>query len=228
MRRQSCRLSSASGARARSDEPRLSVKDLALSLPGHAWRTITWRKHNERLRSRFARVGARRANQGAANAPKRRCSSNGRCEAEPTKYWLATIDQKMPFRDLVDIVKMRWRIERDYQDLKKKSGSDITKAAAGKAPSHGTLSIAAYDSPHERSDSPLRTVSTARSKNLPSQWLRPAAPPIRPQRTFQTRSQRSGACCRRDRTNHATMPHCCVLSFHVTHAGTYESRISEA
>jgi SRSO17 transposase len=34
-------------------------------------------------------------------------------EAEPTKYWLATVDQKMAFRGLVDIVKMRWRIEPD-------------------------------------------------------------------------------------------------------------------
>jgi SRSO17 transposase len=34
-------------------------------------------------------------------------------EAEPTKYWLATVDEKMPFRALVDLAKMRWRIERD-------------------------------------------------------------------------------------------------------------------
>ena len=41
---------------------RMSVKDLALSLPKHAWRMITWREGtNEQLRSRFARVRVRTA-----------------------------------------------------------------------------------------------------------------------------------------------------------------------
>ncbi len=36
-------------------EQRISVKELALGLPKHAWRTITWREgSNKRLRSRFA------------------------------------------------------------------------------------------------------------------------------------------------------------------------------
>jgi hypothetical protein len=34
-----------------------------------------------------------------------------------TKYWLSNVDKKISFRELVDIAKMRWRIERDYQDL---------------------------------------------------------------------------------------------------------------
>jgi SRSO17 transposase len=42
--------------------PRLSAKQLALRLPKHAWRTITWREGtNKRLRSRFARVRVRTA-----------------------------------------------------------------------------------------------------------------------------------------------------------------------
>src|SRR5262244_1370101 len=39
-------------------------------------------------------------------------------EAAPTKFWLATVDRNMSFRGLVDLVKLRWRIERDYHDLK--------------------------------------------------------------------------------------------------------------
>jgi SRSO17 transposase len=31
----------------------------------------------------------------------------------PTKYWLSNIAKTISFRDLVDIAKMRWRIERD-------------------------------------------------------------------------------------------------------------------
>ena len=46
-------------------EQRMSVKQLALSLPKHAWRTITWREGtNERLSSRVCpRAGAHRAHQ---------------------------------------------------------------------------------------------------------------------------------------------------------------------
>ena len=41
-------------------DERLSAKELALSLPKHAWRTITWREGtNDKLRSRFARVRVR-------------------------------------------------------------------------------------------------------------------------------------------------------------------------
>src|SRR5262245_57023406 len=49
--------------------PRLSVKELALKLPNHAWHTITWREGtNDRLRSRFARVRVRTAPMWGAGA----------------------------------------------------------------------------------------------------------------------------------------------------------------
>jgi len=61
--------------------PRVSVEALALSLPKHAWRTITWREGtNEQLQSRFARVRVRVApirGELKPGSPKRRCSSNG-------------------------------------------------------------------------------------------------------------------------------------------------------
>ena len=42
--------------------PRASVKELALSLPKRAWRTVTWREGtNVKLRSRFARMRVRAA-----------------------------------------------------------------------------------------------------------------------------------------------------------------------
>jgi hypothetical protein len=43
-------------------QERVSVKTLALRLPKHAWRTITWREASaEKLTSRFARVRVRTA-----------------------------------------------------------------------------------------------------------------------------------------------------------------------
>ncbi len=43
-------------------------------------------------------------------------------EAKPTKYWRATVDENISFRALVDLVKMRWHIERDYPELKQEIG----------------------------------------------------------------------------------------------------------
>src|SRR6202163_2930312 len=105
--------------------PRMSVKQLALSLPKHAWRTITWREGTaDPLRSRFARVRVRTApiRRAAERAEETLLIEWPEGEPKPTKYWLSTIDQKIPFRRLVDIAKMRWRIERDYQELKQEIG----------------------------------------------------------------------------------------------------------
>jgi SRSO17 transposase len=127
---------------------RLTVKQMARTLPKHAWRTITWREGtNDRLRSRFARVRVHAS-------PKR--GRRGRPEEtlliewpegkpEPTKYWLATVDKDISFRALVDLAKMRWRIERDYQELKQEIGLGHYEGRGWPGfHHHGTLCIAAY------------------------------------------------------------------------------------
>ncbi len=42
--------------------------------------------------------------------------------AEPTKYWLSTMPAETSIEDLVETAKLRWRIERDYQDAKQDLG----------------------------------------------------------------------------------------------------------
>jgi len=42
--------------------------------------------------------------------------------AEPTHYWLSTLPIEVSFQELVATVKMRWRIERDYCELKQELG----------------------------------------------------------------------------------------------------------
>jgi len=129
-------------------EPRLNVKELALSLPKHAWRTITWREGtNDRLRSRFARVQVRTAPiRGAAGRAEETLLIEWPVgEAEPTKYWLVTVDKNISFRALVDLAKMRWRIERDYQELKQEIGLGHYEGRGWPGfHHHGTLCIAAY------------------------------------------------------------------------------------
>jgi SRSO17 transposase len=129
-------------------QARVSTKQLALRLPKHAWRTITWREGtNDKLRSRFARVRVR-------TAPVRGAAKRGEetlliewpeGEREPTKYWLATVDKNMSFRALVDLAKMRWRVERDYLELKQEIGLGHYEGRGWPGfHHHGTLCIAVY------------------------------------------------------------------------------------
>src|SRR4029077_11386700 len=110
-------------------DERVSAKALALGLPKHAWRTITWRDGSaDPLRSRFARVRVRTAPIRYADARPEETLliewPHG--EAAPTKYWLSNVAKTISFRKLVDTAKMRWRIERDYRDLKQ--GRDLPRS----------------------------------------------------------------------------------------------------
>jgi SRSO17 transposase len=129
-------------------ERRMSVKALAQSLPKHAWRTITWREGtNEQLRSRFARVQVRTApiRRAAERAEETLLIEWPEGEAEPTKYWLSTLDKNVSFSRLVDIAKMRWRVERDYQELKQEVGLGHYEGRGWPGfHHHGTLCIAVY------------------------------------------------------------------------------------
>ena len=129
-------------------DERVSAKELALGLPKHAWRTITWRDGSaEKLTSRFARVRVRTApNRGAAARQEETLLIEWpEGEAAPTKYWLSNLPAKTKFRDLVDITKMRWRIERDYQELKQEIGLDHYEGRGWRGfRHHATLCIATY------------------------------------------------------------------------------------
>ena len=43
-------------------------------------------------------------------------------EAEPTKYWLSTLPGDTPLAVLVDVIKLRWRVERDDEESKSELG----------------------------------------------------------------------------------------------------------
>ena len=42
-------------------------------------------------------------------------------EEKPTKFWLATLPENVALDCFVALAKLRWRIERDYQELKQES-----------------------------------------------------------------------------------------------------------
>jgi SRSO17 transposase len=66
-------------------------------------------------------------------------------EAEPTKYWLATLPANTSLSDLVNLAKLRWRIERDYQELKQELGLGHYEGRGWRGfHHHASLTIAAY------------------------------------------------------------------------------------
>ena len=127
-----------------------SVKDIALGLPKRAWRTIEWREGSaERLCSLFARVRVRAAHRDEKQRTPRPQEwlliewPEG--EKEPTKYWLSTLADDIAFHDFVDSAKLRWRIERDYQELKQEVGLGHFEGRGWRGfHHHATLCIAAY------------------------------------------------------------------------------------
>jgi len=135
----------------RDEEHRpLSVKELALGLPESDWETITWREGAcEPLSSRFARVRVRPAHRDydlTAPRPEEWLLIEWpEREAEPAKYWFSTLPEDIDFTSLVGITKLRWRIERDYLDLKQEIGIGHYEGRGWRGfHHHATLCIAAY------------------------------------------------------------------------------------
>jgi SRSO17 transposase len=134
----------------RRDEPDLiSAKEVALGLPKQAWRTVTWREGSaDQLSSRFARVRVRVGYNKLIPeklSPEWLLIEWPESEKEPTKYWLSTLPEDVSFQRLVDFAKLRWRIERDYQELKQEVGLGHFEGRGWRGfHHHATLCIAAY------------------------------------------------------------------------------------
>lgn len=124
-------------------EMRMSVERVALTLPDDAWRAIGWRQGtNEKLDGRFARVRVR----VASDAPEEWLLIEWPlAEKKPTKYWLSTLRPNISFAHLVARAKLRWRIERDYLELKQEIGLGHFEGRGWRGfHHHATLCIAAY------------------------------------------------------------------------------------
>jgi SRSO17 transposase len=128
----------------------VSAKALALEFPADAWQQIAWREgSNTVLTSRFARLRVRAAHGDA----KRRQPTGEEWlliewpdgETEPDHYWLSTLPADISFECLVDLTKLRWRIERDYLELKQEVGLDHYEGRGWRGfHHHASLCIAAY------------------------------------------------------------------------------------
>ena len=155
----------------------VSAKDLALTLPPSAWQTVSWRTGSRGdLSGRFAAVRVRPSHRDYWRAephPEEWLLIEWpEGDKEPSKYWLSTLPATTALVDLVHRAKLRWRIERDYQDLKQELGLDHYEGRGWRRfHHHATLCIAAYGFlVRERSlfppDEPFRRPAPA----LPPGW----------------------------------------------------------
>ena len=152
-----------------------SVEALARELPAQKWRTVSWREGtNAELSGRFARVRVRAASRDHQRTERRpeqwlliEWPAN---EPEPTKFFLSTEAASTTLAELVATAKIRWRIERDYQEMKSEFGLNHYEGRGWRGfHHHASLCIATYAfTVIERLRHP------ARKKNPP----RPAPPAV--------------------------------------------------
>ena len=128
----------------------VSACELAQRLPQRSWRTVRWREGTRgTMRSRFAAVRVRPAHRDEKRHEPRPeewlLVDWPKGEKEPRKYWLSTIPQHASLQDLVHLAEIRWRIDRDYQEMKSELGLDHYEGRNWLGfHHHGTLCIAAY------------------------------------------------------------------------------------
>jgi len=124
------------------------ARDLAQGLPRKAWQTVSWREGTKgTMRSRFARIRVRVAHRDSH--PNRELQwlliEWPSSEKEPSRYWLSTVPEDVALEELVRLAKIRWRIERDFQELKDELGLDHYEGRGWRGfHHHGALCIAAY------------------------------------------------------------------------------------
>ncbi len=107
------------------------IEELACSIPYEQYRTVSWRdgsKGTQRLKFIALRVcPAENYRRGKAKAPQPThwllCQWPADRDA-PSKFWLSDLPANTSLVALVRLAKLRWRVERDYQELKQEIGLD--------------------------------------------------------------------------------------------------------
>ncbi len=127
----------------------VTVLELA-QLPTTAFRTFSWREGTRgTMRSRFALCRVRPAHRddwrSTARAEEWLLIEWPKTEPEPTKYWLSSIPETVAATELIHLTTLRWRIERDYQEMKDELGLDHYEGRGWRGfHHHGALCMAAY------------------------------------------------------------------------------------
>jgi len=163
-----------------------TIEDLALQLPPEEFHLVNWREGSRgEQSSRFAAVRVQTAERHVQRAPPSEevwlLIEWPKEEKAPTKYSLSSLPKDTPLKELVRLSKLRWRVERDYQELKGEVGLDHFEGRTWRGfhhhatlcmVAHGFLALRRALFPPEEN-----TLDAARGAPPPST---PAAAPHRP------------------------------------------------
>jgi SRSO17 transposase len=128
----------------------LSLKEIALCLTAEDFHRVSWSQGSKgKLRSRFAAILVRPAHRDYWRQTEHKelwlLLEWPKDEKEPTKYWFANLAPQTSLKSLVFLAKLRWRIERDYEELKQELGLGHYEGRGWRGfHHHATLCIAAY------------------------------------------------------------------------------------
>lgn len=187
------------------DHQPVSVLDLASQLEPSGFTDVVWREGTKgEMVSRFAAIRVRPAHRDYYRSEPRPeewlLIEWPAGEKEPTKYWLSTLAKATSKEELVRIAKLRWRIERDYQELKDELGIDHYEGRGWRGiHHHWALCIAAYAFlVAERAlFSPLSAPGSDRAIRLPAlpAGFRPRGAPASPAPPADVHHDATGHAC---------------------------------
>jgi SRSO17 transposase len=116
--------------KARYPDKPVSLRDLVHAAGVSSARAVTWREGDRGpLTSRFIALRVRPANDAQRDdggvLPERWLLAEWPAGKDtPVKYWLSNLPADTPLERLVELAKLRWRVEHDYRELKQCLGLD--------------------------------------------------------------------------------------------------------
>jgi SRSO17 transposase len=136
--------------RRNKDQQPVLARTLIEELPRKAWKVVRWREGTKgMMSSRFVALRVRPAHRDyertQSREPEWLLAEWPTGAQKPSRYWLSTVPPDVALEDLVRLAKIRWRIERDFQELKDELGLDHYEGRGWRGfHHHGALCIAAY------------------------------------------------------------------------------------
>jgi SRSO17 transposase len=118
-----------SRTRARATVAPKTIERYAAELGASNYRRVTWREGSRgKQTSRFAAVRIRSAERRTKGRPpgdeEWLLCEWPEAEKTPTKFYLSSLPANTSLKSLVRAARLRWRVERDYQELKQEIGLD--------------------------------------------------------------------------------------------------------
>jgi SRSO17 transposase len=107
----------------------VSVRRLGARMKQRSFRRVSWREGSKgTMGAHFAlrrvRLPARRGGGSLTEGERLLLIERAEAESAPCKYWLVKLQRPAALEQIVSLAHCRWRIERDYQDLKEELGLD--------------------------------------------------------------------------------------------------------